>query len=54
MTARRYRRPQGMGCVLAGHDRSQTRRGGGKPAVISVADPAVRVSVRTERIPQPC
>ena len=36
---------QGMSCVLAGRDRGQTRRGRRQAAVISVADPAVRLSV---------
>src|SRR5688572_16258829 len=42
---------QGMSCVLAGHDRSQTRRERRQAAVISVADPSVRPSVRTEKNP---
>jgi hypothetical protein len=51
MTARRLPPTQGMSSVLAGRDQSQTRRGWRQAAVISVADPAVRLSVRTESIP---
>jgi len=49
MTARRLPPTQGMSCVLAGRDRSQTLKGGGKPQRSRWLTPSG--FVRTERIP---
>jgi hypothetical protein len=54
MTARRLPPTPGHELCLAGPDRKPDGYGLRQAAVISVADPAVWHSVRTEIIPQPC